>query len=57
MFEVSQLQDVSFRRIRREQNKVAHELTHLALRSGVSRRSSLDDVPSCIQSALNSDYP
>jgi hypothetical protein len=27
----------SFRSIKREQNKVAHELAHLALRSGVSR--------------------
>jgi hypothetical protein len=37
LMESSLIGSVSFRSIKREQNKVAHELAHLALRSGVSR--------------------
>jgi ribonuclease HI len=48
---------VSFKCIRREQNKLVHELAHLALRNGVLSGSSVDDVPSCIYPVLNTDSP
>jgi hypothetical protein len=57
LMESSLVGGVSFRSIRRVHNKVAHELAHLALRSGVSRASTGIDVPSCILPALNSDSP
>jgi ribonuclease HI len=55
--EGSKLQSVSFSKIRREQNKVAHELAQLALRSGNGRASSAVDVPDSIGAALYSDSP
>lgn len=55
--EGSQLRFVSFSKIRREQNRTAHELAHLALCTGVSRVSSDEDIPSCIFPVLYSDSP
>jgi hypothetical protein len=57
LMESSLIGSVSFRSIRRVQNKVVHELAHLALRCGESRASYGIDVPSCILPALNSDSP
>jgi ribonuclease HI len=51
--ESSSLVSVSFSKVRREQNKVAHELAQLAMRSGDVQTSSAS-VPDCILHTLNS---
>jgi ribonuclease HI len=52
--ESSSLVSVSLSKVRREQNKAAHELAQLAMRSGDVRTSS-GSVPDCILHTLNSD--
>jgi hypothetical protein len=54
--ESSFLVSVSFCKVRREQNRVAHELAQLAMRSGIVRTSS-ESVPDCILHTLYSDLP
>jgi ribonuclease HI len=48
------LMAVRFVKISREQNKVAHELAHLALRT-TENRVSLEDIPDCIQPLVRSE--
>jgi hypothetical protein len=53
---IKALSDVSFSRVSRELNRVAHELAHLAIRSKESR-VSLVDIPDCIKSLVYSERP
>jgi ribonuclease HI len=48
------LMAVRFVKISREQNKVAHELAHFALRT-TENRVSLEDIPDCIQPLVCSE--
>jgi ribonuclease HI len=56
VMECSLLLSVSFSKVRREQNKAAHELAQLAMRSEVVRVSS-ENVPASILPAVYSDSP
>ncbi|RCV42220.1 hypothetical protein SETIT_9G199100v2 [Setaria italica] len=49
--DASHLQGVSFVKIRREQNRVTHELAHLAIRTSECR-VSFADVPECTHQSL-----
>ncbi|CAN6241979.1 unnamed protein product [Urochloa humidicola] len=44
--EIKNLNSISFSKVRREQNKVAHELAHLAIRTGNSQ-VFVESVPEC----------
>jgi ribonuclease HI len=56
LHEVSQLGGVVFVKIGREQNKVAHELAHLAIRTN-DCQASFVEVPSCVRALVDAEKP